>query len=81
MADSKGNRRQIKRNIQNSFSRKKDTVLRKINALCNVDDHIETYFVLRRRGRLYIYTSSEADSWPPTKAQIVGDFITPISKD
>ena len=81
MIDSKGTHRRIKRNIQNSFSRKKDTILRKINALRNVDDHIETYFVLRRRGRLYTYTSSEADSWPPTKAQIVGDFNTPIGKD
>jgi hypothetical protein len=74
MIDHRQTHRRIQKNIQNGFSRKKQTILRKINALCNVDDDTEAYFVLRRRGRFYTYASSKMESWPPTKAQIVGDF-------
>ena len=63
-------RRRVEKNLQNSFSRKKETILKKMNALC-LDKDNEIYFVLRRRGTFYTYISSEKESWPPTAVQIV----------
>jgi hypothetical protein len=69
--DSKISRRRIQKNLQNSFSRKRKTIFRKIDALYCLDSDIDEYYVLRRRGKMYIYASCETDSWPPTKEQIV----------
>ena len=73
--DSKGSRRRIQKNLQNNFSRKRKTIFRKIHALYCLDNDLDMYFVLRRRGRLYTYASSETASWPPTKEQIVSHSL------
>jgi hypothetical protein len=73
--DPKESRRRIQKNLQNSFSRKRKTIVRKIDALYSLDSDMDMYFVLRRRGRLYTYISSETASWPPTKEQIASHSI------
>ena len=75
MTDAKQTRRRIQKNLQNSFSWKKNTIIRKRDALYRLDNDTDAYFVLRNRVKLYTYTSSETESWPPTATQIICRFI------
>jgi hypothetical protein len=67
MSNAKQNHRWIRKNIQNSFSQKKNIIIRKINILINIDNYIDTYFVLQKYNKLYYYTLSEKNSWPLIK--------------
>lgn len=52
------------------FSRRRRTVLMKVDEL-HRDCHADVYLVVRREGKIYTYTSSDAVDWPPSEEELV----------
>lgn len=59
-----------RRNRSNeNFKKRWQTMLRRAYQMQR-DDHADVYLVLRRRGQLYLFTST-TDEWPPSSEKIV----------
>lgn len=64
------NKKKDKDRKQASFRKRCSTIFRKADQMRRICD-AEVYFLVRYRDRYYLYTSSEASEWPPTKTALV----------
>ena len=55
---------------RNGAARRQNTVLKKAHEL-GMFPGVDVAVVIRKRGRFYTYMSTDQESWPPTKAEIV----------